>query len=108
MWGTESTPGGRECFMNEAGWGDNRDMAKGWESKSVEEQQSLATQVPITEGERERLSRERVEKVQQVQALQMNRVRVVQQMEKCTNERYRGMLQQELDHLQREIEKLGG
>jgi hypothetical protein len=82
-------------------------MAKGWESKSVEEQQSLATELPITEIERERLSRERVEKVQQVQALQMNRARVVQQMEKCTNERYRGMLQQELDYLQREIKKLG-
>src|SRR5512135_1407890 len=101
MWAT------RECFMNGAGWGHNKGMAKGWESKSVEEQQSLATQVALTEGERERLSRERVEKVRQVQALQMNRARVVQQMEKCTNERYRGMLQQELDHLQREIEKLG-
>ena len=93
--------------MNGAGWGDNRSMAKGWESKSVEEQQSLATEVALTEVEREQMSRERVEKVRQVQALQMNRARVVQQMEKCTNERYRGMLQQELDHLQREIEKLG-
>jgi hypothetical protein len=53
-------------------------MAKGWESKSVEEQQSLATQVPLTEDERERFSRERVEKVQQTQALQMNRARVLQ------------------------------
>ncbi|MDT8067728.1 MAG: hypothetical protein ROO76_06125 [Terriglobia bacterium] len=82
-------------------------MAKGWESKSVEEQQSLASQVPLTEEERERLSRERVDKLQQVHALEMNRTRVLQQMDKCTNERYRGILQQELDYLQGEIEKLG-
>ncbi len=81
-------------------------MAKGWESKSVEEQQSLASQVPLTEEERQRLSREHIEKVRQTQSLQMNRARVLQQMEKCTNERYRGMLQQELDYLQGEIEKL--
>jgi hypothetical protein len=82
-------------------------MAKGWESKSVEEQQSLASQVPVTEAERERLSHERMEKLREVQALQMNRARVVEQMEKTTNERYRGMLQQELNFLQSEIDKLG-
>ncbi len=84
----------------------NRDMAKGWESKSVEEQQSLASQVAVTEEERERLSHDRVEKLQQVQALQMNRARVVEQMAKTTNERYRGMLEKELEFLQKEIEKL--
>ena len=87
--------------------GHNRDMAKGWESKSVEEQQSLAMQVSVSEEERERLSRERVEKLRHVQALQMNRARVVEQLGKTSNERYRGMLQQELDFLQAEIEKLG-
>jgi hypothetical protein len=81
-------------------------MAKGWESKSVEEQQSLATQVSVSEEERERLSRERVEKLRQVQALQMNRARVVEQLGKTGNDRYRGMLQQELDFLQAEIDKL--
>lgn len=82
-------------------------MAKGWESKSVEEQQSLAAQVAVSEEERERLSRERVEKLRKVQSLQMNRARVVEQLGKTTSERYRGMLQQELDFLQSEIEKVG-
>ncbi|HEU5403395.1 MAG TPA: hypothetical protein VFU86_18710 [Terriglobales bacterium] len=81
-------------------------MAKGWESKSVEEQQSLAAQVPISEEERERLSRERIDKLQHVQALQMNRARVLEQMGKTANDRYRGMLQQELDFLQAKIHKL--
>jgi hypothetical protein len=81
-------------------------MAKGWESKSVEEQQSLATQVPVSEEERERLSREHIAKLRQVHALQMNRARVVEQLGKTSNDRYRGILQQELDFLQKEIHKL--
>jgi hypothetical protein len=83
-------------------------MAKGWESKSVEEQQSLAAQVPMSQDDRELLSREHAQKLRQLQSLQMNRARVVAQMEKATNDRYRGMLQQELDFLQREIGKLDG
>ncbi len=82
-------------------------MAKGWESKSVEEQQSLTTQVPVSEGEREQLSQKRIAKLRQVQALQMNQARVVEQLGKTTNDRYRGILQQELDFLQAEIHKLG-
>lgn len=83
-------------------------MAKGWESKSVEEQQSLAAQMPASQDDRERLSRERAQKLRQLHSLEMNRARVVQQMEITTNDRYRGMLQQELDFLQREIGKMNG
>ena len=82
-------------------------MAKGWESKSVEEQQSLASQPPITEEERVRLSQEHMEKVRKQQALNMSRARVAQQMEKATNDRYRTMLQQELSYLESEMKKLG-
>lgn len=82
-------------------------MAKGWESKSVEEQQSLASQPQITEEDRARLSHEHQEKVHKQQALQLNRVRVEQQMEKCSNDRYRAMLQQELSFLDAEMKKLG-
>ncbi len=81
-------------------------MAKGWESKSVEEQQSLASQTPLTDEDRQRLSRERAEKLRAVQALNLSRARVVQQMERCTNDRYREMLQKELTHLESEIQKL--
>lgn len=81
-------------------------MAKGWESKSVEEQQSLASETLITEEERVRLSNAHQEKVRKQQALQMNRVRVEQQMEKCSNDRYRSMLQQELNFLDGELKKL--
>jgi hypothetical protein len=80
-------------------------MAKGWESKSIEEQQSLATESPITEEDRARLSHEHQEQVRRQQALQMNRVRVEQQMEKCSNDRYRAMLQQELNFLDTELKK---
>lgn len=80
-------------------------MAKGWESKSVEEQQSLASQTPISEADRARLSQEHKDKVRTHQALQLNRVRVQQQLEKCSNDRYREMLQQELNFLDGEIKK---
>ncbi len=81
-------------------------MAKGWESKSVEEQQSLASQTPLTDEDRQRLSKERAEKLRSLQALNLSRARVVQQMERCNNELYRAMLQQELQHLDAEIQKL--
>lgn len=81
-------------------------MAKGWESKSVEEQQSLASQTPITDEDRQRLSKERADKMRSLQALNLSRARVVQQMERCTNDRYREMLQSELSHLESEIKKL--
>jgi hypothetical protein len=81
-------------------------MAKGWESKSVEEQQSLASQTPISDEDRQRLSKERADKMRSLQALNLSRARVVQQMERCTNDRYREMLQNELSHLESEIKKL--
>ena len=86
--------------------GYNSYMAKGWESKSVEEQQSLASQTPLTDEDRERLSHERVEKVRRLQALNMSRVRVAQQMDRCGNDRYREMLQQEMNYLDAEIKKV--
>jgi hypothetical protein len=81
-------------------------MAKGWESKSVEEQQDLASQSPLTGEERERMSKERAEKTRSLHALNLNRARVLQQMDRCTNGRYRDLLQKELDHLDSEIQKL--
>jgi len=81
-------------------------MAKGWESKSVEEQQSLASQTPLTDEDRQRLSRERADKLRSLQALNLSRARVVQQLDRCTNDRYREMLQTELAHLDAEIQKL--
>jgi hypothetical protein len=81
-------------------------MAKGWESKSVEEQQSLSSETQITDELRQRLTKERAEKLRSLQALNLSRARVVQQLERCTNDRYREMLQKELVHLEKEIQKL--
>lgn len=81
-------------------------MAKGWESKAVEEQQSLASQTPLTDEDRQRLSKDRAEKMRSLQALNLSRARVLQQIERCTNDRYREMLQSELAHLEAEIQKL--
>ncbi len=82
-------------------------MAKGWESKSVEEQQSLASQTPLTDEDRQRLTKERTDKMRALQALNLSKARVVEQLERSTNERYKQMLQTELAHLESEIKKLG-
>jgi len=81
-------------------------MAKGWESKSVEEQQSLASQTPLTDEDRQRLSKERAEKLRTLQALNLSRARVIELLERSTNERYKEMLQKEMVHLEAEIKKL--
>jgi len=81
-------------------------MAKGWESKSVEEQQSLSSETQITDEARQRLTKERAEKLRSLQALNLSRARVVEQMERCSSDRYREMLQKELTHLEKEIQKL--
>ncbi len=86
----------------------NQSMAKGWESKSVEEQQSLASQAPLSDDERQRLDKEHAEKARHLQTLQLSRARVVDQISRCTNDRYREMLERELAHLDGEISKAGG
>lgn len=79
-------------------------MAKGWESKSVEEQQT-AIQTPVSAEDRERLSRERAERLRQVQALNLSRARVLQQLERTENERYTQMLKAELAVLDDQLKK---
>jgi hypothetical protein len=81
-------------------------MAKGWESKSVEEQQSLASQTPLTDEDRQRITKDRADKMRTLQALNLSRARVVELLERSTNERYKQMLHTELTHLESEIKKL--
>ncbi len=70
----------------------------------MEEQQS-ATQSPVSAEDRERLSRERAERLRQVQALNLSRARVLQQLERTENERYTQMLKAELAELDQQLKK---
>jgi hypothetical protein len=83
-------------------------MARGWESKSVEEQQSQAQQQTISQEEKDALKRQNAEKMRKVQGLKLNRARIREQIERSTNDRYKELLGRELEHLEQELKQLEG
>jgi len=73
-------------------------MARGWESKSVEDQKSAA------EADRDaqikpRMSADERAKKERKQSLLLSRSQVVSRLKVATNDRYRAQLQLALDHL---------
>ncbi len=78
-------------------------MARGWESKSVEEQQSEASKTPLTAEDKERLTQEKAERARKMQALNLMRARVQEQIQRSQNARYNEVLQRELDHIEKQL-----
>jgi hypothetical protein len=80
-------------------------MAKGWESKSVEEQQSEArdAQKPA----KPRLSPEEIANKQSRNSLELSRQRVMQQLQVACNPNHRNMLEKALAELDERLAKLG-
>jgi len=77
-------------------------MARGWESKSVEEQQSEFNKSnPENPGKKK--SPVEQERARQVKTLQLTRSYIQNQLERSQNERHRQMLSQEIQHLDSEI-----
>jgi len=80
-------------------------MARGWESKSVEEQQAEASSAapkirrPLTAGQ---LAKERKQ-----QGLILARRSVLQQLERARNPQHRDMLQRALADLDAQLSELG-
>jgi len=79
-------------------------MARGWESKSVEEQQSAA--IRQTES-KQRLTPEQAVQQQQAEAIQLSRRRVLQQLQSIQNPRHRQMLESALSELDSKLARLG-
>jgi hypothetical protein len=79
-------------------------MARGWESKSVEEQQSefakgsAAGKKPATPEEKQR--------AQQVEALRLSRANVVSRLDSAQSDRHKELLEKELQYLDSEIARL--
>ena len=80
-------------------------MARGWDSKSIEDQQAAAEQErsrqkkpPISAAARE----QRVK----LDALRLSRVKVVRDLESASNRQYRRMLEQALAHIDGEIAEI--
>jgi hypothetical protein len=78
-------------------------MARGWESKSVEEQQSAAnTQVES----KQRLTPEQAARKQERDAIELSRRRVLQQLDEIQNPRHRQMLEAALAELDERLTRL--
>lgn len=79
-------------------------MARGWESKSVEEQQAAAA--TQTES-KQRLTPQQAARKQEREALELSRKRVLQQLESVQNPRHRQMLESALTDLDSRLALLG-
>lgn len=80
-------------------------MARGWESKSVDDQMAAAeaareerAKAIPTAAQRERAVR--------LETLQLNRARTLQSLQTACDRRYRALLEQTLEHLDAEIAAL--
>ncbi len=78
-------------------------MARGWESKSVEQQQELATS--DAGRAKPRMTAEEIDAERRRESLQLSRRRVLQQLEVASNPRHREMLEAALADLDAQLEK---
>ncbi len=78
-------------------------MARGWESKSVEQQQDAAETEQQEGGNG--ASPERAELLRVLRGVQLSRARVLKQLETASHPRHREMLQAALADLERKISK---
>ncbi len=79
-------------------------MARGWESKSVEEQQAEAAQQKLPS--RSNITPQEAHILKQMEGLRLSRQRVLQQLSSTQNLRHRHMLEHALADLDRQIEAL--
>jgi hypothetical protein len=82
-------------------------MARGWESKSVEEQQAVADATPTPSPAKRPLTPDQIAKQRQVQGLLLSRQRVLQQLQSVENPRHREMLESALSDLDVQLARLG-
>lgn len=77
-------------------------MARGWESKSVEQQQEEASSEKTG---RKALTSEQIVVHHRQEALHLSRQRILQQIQMACNPRHRAMLEAALAELDRQIQK---
>lgn len=76
-------------------------MARGWESKSVEQQQEEAKSQ--TSAHKQPLTPEQISAAQKRQGLELSRKRMLQQLETASNPRHRQILETALNDLERQL-----
>lgn len=80
-------------------------MARGWESKSVEQQQDEASSAPSLP--KPRLTADELARLRRRQGLLLSRQRVLQQLQNASEPRYREMLEAALADLDLQLSQLG-
>ena len=78
-------------------------MARGWESKSVEQQQEDAL---AQKSGRPSLTPEQIAKENRLRGLELSKQRILQQLQNACNSRHRQMLEAALAELDGQIEQL--
>jgi hypothetical protein len=82
-------------------------MARGWESKAVEDQIEQANERALRQQSLEDLSPEERARRERLESLRLSRARTLTQLESATRPAHRQMLQRTLRALEAEMEELG-
>ena len=82
-------------------------MARGWESKAVEDQIEQATERALRQKSLEDLSPAERARRERLESLRLSRAHTLTQLERATRPAHRQMLQRTLRALEVEIEELG-
>lgn len=85
----------------------NSFMARGWESKAVEDQLAAAEAKKEAQS-RPRLTAREAEQRARKETLMLDRTRIVRELERARNPRYRALLERSLAHVEAELSKLAG
>ena len=80
-------------------------MARGWESKAVEDQIEQATERALRQQSLENLSPEERARRERLESLRLSRAHTLTQLERATRPAHRQMLQRTLRALEAEIEQ---
>jgi hypothetical protein len=83
-------------------------MARGWESKSVEQQQEQLTSSASAQPLRKQLTSEQIVEQQRRDGLQLSRQHIVQQLEVASNPQHRAMLEAALADLDAQLKNHNG
>jgi len=79
-------------------------MARGWESKSIEDQQAEAAQKPLVP--RRMLTPEQAARQREEESLSLARTRILRQLDSSADPRYRALLEQTLIDLDAKLKQL--
>ncbi len=80
-------------------------MARGWESKSVEDQVADAEAAKDDRAKLRLSEQERVKETRR-QSLLMSRAQIIGRIKQATNDRYRTQLEAALEHLEKQLAEL--